>query len=859
MTVYREALKEHTRDNAPLDLANTQMTLASMLHILGMRETGMTRLAEAETIFREVLQEFSREKMPLKWARAQRELALTLQIHGEREGNGKRLEEAVAAYLESLKVFSLEKTPQEWAETQINLAFNLRLLHVPGTGAKWKEEAVAYTALIKEVATAYRGLLKVYDREEMPRLWAQAQIDLGDALKEGFFWISDDDDARLKVFEDSNAAYREALSLFTQDKAPSEWAAIQSKLGNLLSQMGNVSKDKTQAARFNEMASASYREALKVYTPEKTPFGWANAQSSLGRSLLSLGKYEEAVAAHREALKANIQGQAPKLWANTQSGIGNSLEQWGQQQSGTTHLKEAVTAYREALKEYRLSSDISSSFDLSFRSHLEESLGDVIATLSDREADTEWLEQETAAYRRALFTEEIIRNGVDGEGFRRQPFQMAMLQHKLGNVFLRRGMRETDTSFLLEALAIYREALKNATQAVSQYYPAMIQGHLGDTLTELGLRENNATRLNDALAAYLEADKDAFGLPPNRHVQTQFSGWEKMTARLQQAVAAYREALRKTSREKKPGDWVKLQEQLGDALFILCWWDESARGVAHLEEAVAAYLGVLQSRPGSPFTYLKLGSAVNMRTRYYADEEELTFYRKELKKVQEPKGESAPLARAIVQESLGNLLSRNRKHNTMELKEAVVAYQEALKEYKALGLPQQIKHVRSNLRMALISLGDLETGTDRLEEALALCREELKDYPKETAPFDWKRAQVDMAAVLTKIGERESGTKRLEEAVNVYREVLKGYEGKKTMISSDYFAWDGLGDTLKKLGEKITGTERLEEAVTAYQNALDGRRKENASNKYESEDDYFIKETENKQRAVRELLAKRMK
>jgi hypothetical protein len=62
------------------------------------------------------------------------------------------------------------------------------------------------------------------------------------------------------------------------------------------------------------------------------------------------------------------------------------------------------------------------------------------------------------------------------------------------------------------------------------------------------------------------------------------------TARLQQAVTAYQNALLERSRNRVPLDWAATQNDLGNAL-----WTLGAResGTARLQEAVTAYQNAL--------------------------------------------------------------------------------------------------------------------------------------------------------------------------------------------------------------------------------------------------------------------------
>jgi exonuclease VII small subunit len=61
-------------------------------------------------------------------------------------------------------------------------------------------------------------------------------------------------------------------------------------------------------------------------------------------------------------------------------------------------------------------------------------------------------------------------------------------------------------------------------------------------------------------------------------------GRERGTARLEEAVAAYRAALQVQTRERVPLDWAGTQMNLGNKML-----GERESGTARLEEAVAAY------------------------------------------------------------------------------------------------------------------------------------------------------------------------------------------------------------------------------------------------------------------------------
>jgi tetratricopeptide (TPR) repeat protein len=66
---------------------------------------------------------------------------------------------------------------------------------------------------------------------------------------------------------------------------------------------------------------------------------------------------------------------------------------------------------------------------------------------------------------------------------------------------------------------------------------------------------------------------------------------EPGTARLEEALAAHRQALLERTRERVPLDWAATQNNLGGALKAL---GERARDAARLEEAIQSFTGALE-------------------------------------------------------------------------------------------------------------------------------------------------------------------------------------------------------------------------------------------------------------------------
>ncbi len=266
-------------------------------------------------------------------------------------------------------------------------------------------------------------------------------------------------------------------------------------------------------------------------------------------------------------------------------------------------------------------------------------LGIALWRLGERESGTARLKKAVAAYRAAL--EEWTRERV--------PLDWARTQNNLGNALSTLGERESGTARmerLEEAIVAYRAALEEWTRERVPLDWAMAQSNLGITLSTLGELESWALTQknlgNDALWEFLGHD----------------------TAKLEEAVTAYRAALEERTRERVPLDWARTQNNLGDALPSL---GERESGTARLEEAVSAHRAAL---------------------------EEMTR-------------ERVPLQRATTQNNLGRALATlgEREGGTALLEEAVAVYREALVERTRERVPLNWANTQDDLGWALKILG----------------------------------------------------------------------------------------------------------------------------------------------------------
>jgi tetratricopeptide (TPR) repeat protein len=347
--------------------------------------------------------------------------------------------------------------------------------------------------------------------------------------------------------------------------------------------------------------------------------------------------------------------------------------------------------------------------------------------------------------------------------------------------------RDKGLNFDLEiAIEIARHTLQDCTVLEEKVY---WQNNLGIALSMLGERESGTARLEEAVAAYRTALAD---LTPRQMplkwataqdnlgiTLSTLGERESGTARLKEAVTAYRAALKERTRERVPLDWAATQNNLGTALWILGGRES---GTARLKEAVTAYR-----------------TALKERTR-----------------------ERVPLDWAETQNNLGIVFSTlgERESGTARLKEAVAAYCAALEERTRERVPLDWAATQNNLGCALATLGERERSTAKLEKAVAACQAALEERTRERVPLDWAGTQNHLGIALRVLGEREHGEMRLQEAINAFREALR--ENSRERVPLDWaISYGNQGIAMRILAERKADLPLAKQAFAQIEAAKD--------------------------------------
>lgn len=422
-----------------------------------------------------------------------------------------------------------------------------------------------------------------------------------------------------------------------------------------------------------------------------------------------------------------------------------------------------------------------------------------VAALRSRQAQALYSEgsehASSPALRASIETWRIVL-AIETRG--RAPDKWAAAQNNLGTALLRLGEREGDTANLEEAVAAYRGVQEELTFR-SKAQRAATQSNLGNALAALGGRERGTARLNQAVVAYRaalidEGELSGFASELERienaaaRAATQnnlgivlwtLGKRENATARLEQAVATYREALDGLSRERVPIQWASTQNNLGLALWSL---GERESGTAHLKDAEAAY---------------RLALEESARDR-------------------------VPLQWAAVQNNLGLVLWTlgERGGGTVQLDMAVTAFRASLEERTPDKVPLDWGITQHNLGNALRALGDLDPGTERLEEAVAAFHAALTELTRERVSMDWAATESDLGSALRSLGERESGTTKLNEAVAAFRAALEERTRDRAPLDWAY-SEHGLANALAELAEREKSAALMTEAIKCMRGAVE--------------------------------------
>ena len=174
-----------------------------------------------------------------------------------------------------------------------------------------------------QAQTYYRKALDLLPPSDMEHR-GQYLISLGNSLREAGIRAEGTDIQ--KFLDEAVAAYRDALTVYTKEQLPQQWAMTQNNLGNVLGHQGTRTGGEAGTRLLAEAVQA-YRDALTVRTKEQLPQQWAGTQNNLGIVLCNqdmrtggeagMELIRQAITAFELALEVRTREALPVQWEET--------------------------------------------------------------------------------------------------------------------------------------------------------------------------------------------------------------------------------------------------------------------------------------------------------------------------------------------------------------------------------------------------------------------------------------------------------------------------------------------------------------------------------------------------------------
>ncbi|MBP6030061.1 MAG: tetratricopeptide repeat protein [Sphingobium sp.] len=268
-----------------------------------------------------------------------------------------------------------------------------------------------------------------------------------------------------------------ALEVVRREDDAAFWAALNDNLGNAYLLQGQFQRDANLAAK----AITAYEKALEVRTRENSPREWALTQINYGAALPLLGSFTKDPALFvkaeeglRGALDIFTRDGTPQWWAMAQANLGAAYLMLATITHAPEASKSAVTAFTAVLE---ARGDGGPAFDVA---QLHANLANALL-MSGRERES--VVHFVAA--QSVFTREAM------------PKDWAQLQYKLGIALAADGDKTNSETQYEVAI----EALKGALEIIGVDTPSGIQAMLNLAVTEANLGDMIGKRslLKDAI------------------------------------------------------------------------------------------------------------------------------------------------------------------------------------------------------------------------------------------------------------------------------------------------------------------------------------------------------------------------
>lgn len=294
---HQQALTVYTCERFPTEWAQTQVNLGRA-HLMRTQGQRAVELEHARRYVQAALEVLRPETHWEEWGRTQLLLGI---IYNEAAGSDRaaRQERAIEHFELALTVLTPDQTPDDWADTHNNLGA-LYQTRISGGRAENIERAIQHI----------ERSLQVYTRDKDSMLWAGAQLNLSDAYSR-----RQRNDRRANL-ERALEYGEQALMELDRERAPNLWAGAHRHVGDMYHERRQNSADIARA-------EDHYFQALTVYTREWYPEQWAAIVNSLGCLYSHIAPDQPAhmqrsLQHYEQSLTVYTRQGYPEIWATIQ-------------------------------------------------------------------------------------------------------------------------------------------------------------------------------------------------------------------------------------------------------------------------------------------------------------------------------------------------------------------------------------------------------------------------------------------------------------------------------------------------------------------------------------------------------------
>jgi tetratricopeptide (TPR) repeat protein len=296
---------------------------------------------------------------------------------------------------------------------------------------------------------------------------------------------------------------------------------------------------------------------------------------------------------------------------------------------------------------------------------------------------------------------------------------------------------------------------------------------------------------------------------------------------LNNALSYLRRAQIDWPRERNPLEWAMVQLNLGVALFQISDFNSQ---LAPLQEAAAAYkdaLAVYQQHSDSldsAMVQLQLGRTFQqIGNRYEGGTDSLrqaVDYSRGAVKGFDVK--FYPMSWAAAQAQLGSVLTAlaDREDNADGYEDAIGAFREALKVYTKQSDPMLWADTQTELAETFMLRGQDRSNVEDRKEAVAITRQTLDGFPRERDRRRWAGMQAVLGNELLSLNDAQPRPDYPVEAAKAFRASLEEQPRER-----DEIAWAtlkaALGNALDDMGESTNESWCFEQAIANYNDALE--------------------------------------